>query len=690
VTGETVQIFDGNTFVVSAGNGDIEATMTDPYGLFANDTRFLSRWVLSIDGERLNPLAVDDHQYFECRFFLVPGVPMQYVDATLSVVRQRSVSQLLTERLIVLNHEQKPVEMIVRLDISCDFADVCEVKNAVTKRGVYESSFADGRLRVGYRRERFHRETVISTSAPAQFDGRGFSWTIRLDPQQDWYTDLCVEPIVFEASGRRLATRRAPGEGSRSGADVKRELDEWMQRAPSLDSDWGTLVTTYRRSLVDLAALRFVPLSSPTGRLPAGGLPWFMSVFGRDGLLTSLQVLPFFPELAATTLGVLGLAQGGRLDDFREEEPGKIPREIRYGESAAFQEQPHTPYFGSADSTPLYVVLLDEYERWTGDADLVRRLEPQARAALGWIDEYGDLMGNGYVSYLRRNAQTGLENQGWKESPEAISYRDGRVPSLLRATCELQGYAYDARVRGARLARQFWGDPGYADRLERQARDLKDRFDRDFWVEDGEYYALALDAEGGQVDALASNMGHLLWSGIVQPHRAQRVVAHLMGPRMFSGWGVRTLATGEGRYNPVGYHIGTVWPFDNSFIAWGLRSYGFKDEAARIAQGILEAAEYFQGRLPEAFAGYDRELTRYPVQYPTACSPQAWSTGTPLLLLRTMLGLEPRGRHLTADPALPGNVGWIGLLNVPGRWGRTDAFGRGRRVESNPGSVGPG
>jgi len=676
VNGEPVQILDGNTFVVSADNGDIAASETDPSGLFSTDTRFLSHWVLTVDGQRLSALGVDRFQYFQCRFFLVPGVPVQYVDPAVSVVRERAVSQFLNERLIVLNHEQEPTEVAVRLDVGCDFADMFEIRGAVTKRGICESSSEEGRLRFDYRRDNFHRETVISTSVPAQFDGRGFSWSVRLGPQQEWHTDLCVEPIVFEAGERPMTSRRAPDKQTRTTADLRRELDEWVAQAPRLDSDWGTLISTYRRSVVDLAALRYVPLSSPGQGVPAAGLPWFMGIFGRDSILTSLQSLPFFPELAANTMRILGLAQGTKLDDFREEEPGKILREIRYGESAAFQEQPHTPYFGAADSTPLYVVLLDEYERWTGDADLVRRLEPQARAALGWIDEYGDLMRNGYVSYRRRNEQTGVDNQGWKESADSVSYRDGRIPSPLRATCELQGYAYDAKVRGARLARQFWGDPGYAERLEREAADLKTRFDRDFWVQDGGYYALALDADGGQVDALASNMGHLLWSGIVQPHRARQVVEHLMGPRMFSGWGVRTLAVGEGRYNPVGYHVGTVWPFDNSFIAWGLRSYGFKDEAARIAQGMLEAAEFFQGRLPEAFAGYDRELTRYPVQYPTACSPQAWSTGAPLLLLRTMLGLEPLEDRLAADPALPPGVSWIGLLNVPGRWGRVDTFGR--------------
>jgi glycogen debranching enzyme len=305
-------------------------------------------------------------------------------------------------------------------------------------------------------------------------------------------------------------------------------------------------------------------------------------------------------------------------------------------------------------------------------------MEYEARAALNWIDEYADLQGNGYISYKRRNEKTGLENQCWKDSWDSISYADGRLPGFPRATCELQGYAYDAKMRGARLARTIWKDEAFADKLEKEAADLKRRFNRDFWVEDDEYFALALDENGDQVDALGSNIGHLLWSGIVEKSKAKAIARHLMGPRLFSGWGVRTLAEGEGRYNPIGYHVGTVWPFDNAFIAWGLRKYGFKDEAAQIAAGILDAAEFFDGRLPEAFGGYARSATKYPVQYPTACSPQAWSTGAPLLFLRTMLGLEPIGDHLVVDPALPVGIGHLELLDVPGRWGRVDAFGRGR------------
>ena len=409
-----------------------------------------------------------------------------------------------------------------------------------------------------------------------------------------------------------------------------------------------------------------------------------MTLFGRDSIITSLQVLPFLPELVPPTILMLAGLQGQRVDDFRDEEPGKILHELRYGETAGFEEQPHSPYYGSADSTPLFIILIDEYERWTGDAALVRKLEPQVRAALEWIDTYGDLLGTGYLWYQTRNPETGLQNQCWKDSWDAISYADGRLPGFPRATCELQGYAYDAKIRAARLARTFWNDPEFADELEREAADLKRRFDRDFWIADREYYALALDADGRQVDALTSNIGHLLWSGIVDESRAGKVVEHLLGPRLFSGWGVRTLAADEGRYNPIGYHVGTVWPFDNSIIAWGLWRYGFREEAGLLCDTMLAASRYFEGRLPEAFAGYARDLTDYPVEYPTACSPQAWSTGTPLLLLRVMLGLEPQGEHLIIDPAVPPGMGRVELLDIPGRWGMVDALGRSRGPEDQP------
>jgi len=676
MNGELVQILDGNTFVVSDSRGDIEASLTDPTGLFSFDSRFLSTWILTVDGQRLNPLSVDDLQYFESRFFLVPGTGTVYVDAKLSVIRRRAVGDGFHEELTILNHDEKPVDLKVRIDAASDFADLFEVKDALEKKGRYYARVDKGRrLLLGYEREAFGRQTAISATAPAKLDKKGLTFAVHIEPHGSWTTDLDVVTAAG-AGGTYVRPKYERGE-RRAQPNMERSLERWLKDAPRLESDSDPLKVTYRRSLVDLAALRFTPPVSGGHSLPAAGLPWFMTMFGRDSIFTSLQALPFTPELAATTLHALGDWQGSRIDDFRDEDPGRILHELRYGEMTAFEERPHSPYYGAADATPLYVVLLDEYERWTGDRRLVRELEREARAALAWIDDYADLMGNGYIWYQRRNEETGLENQCWKDSWDSISYRDGRIPGFPRATCELQGYAYDAKMRAARLARDIWKDPAFADEVERQAADLKRRFNRDFWVEDGEYFALALDTEGKQVDSLTSNNGHLLWSGIVDKAKAKKVAAHLMGPRLFSGWGVRTLAEGEGRYNPIGYHVGTVWPFDCSFIAWGLRRYGFKEEAAQIAAGILDAAEFFAGRLPEAFGGYERGVTKYPVQYPTACSPQAWSTGAPLLLLRTMLGLEPVGDHLIVDPELPPSIGLLALLDIPGRWGRVDAFARG-------------
>jgi glycogen debranching enzyme len=678
-----VKILDGSTFVVSDVSGDIEASLNDPSGLFAYDTRFLSTWVLTINGERLSALSVDDLEYFETRFFLVPGAGTVYVDSKLSVIRQRTVCNGFHEDLRITNHDNDPVALTIRLEAGCDFADLFEVKDALQKRGSYFTRSEDGRLVFAYRRETLSRSTEISPSLPCAIDEHGLTFEVTLGPDDTWKLGLDVTATILEtADGHETILAAQTPQQPKDMAD---NLARWLDEAPRLRSDWNPLERTYRRSLIDLAALRFSPISAGHRDFPAAGLPWFMAMFGRDSILTSMQVLPFKPELASATLRELGRRQGIRVDDFREEDPGKILHEMRYGEMSAFEERPHSPYFGTADATSLYVVLLDEYERWTGDSQLVREWELEARAALNWIDEYSDLQGNGYVSYKRRNEDTGLENQCWKDSWDSITYHDGTLPSFPRATCELQGYAYDAKIRGARLARLFWNDTAFAEKLERDAADLKRRFNQDFWIDEGEFFAIALDGEGRKVDSLTSNIGHLLWSGIVDEDKAEAIARHLMSEQMFSGWGVRTLSMGEACYNPIGYHVGTVWPFDNSFIAWGLRRYGFKEEAAQIAAGILEAAQYYDGRLPEAFGGYPRVMTKYPVQYPTACSPQAWSTGAPLLLLRTMLGLDPVGDRLLVDPALPDIIGHLEVLDIPGRWGHIDAFARGRINVSAPG-----
>ncbi|WP_431883316.1 amylo-alpha-1,6-glucosidase [Micromonospora gifhornensis] len=673
-----VRILDGNIFALSEDNGDMTFDPPSPSGFFVFDTRFLSTWRLTLDGEQLHPLAIHEPSYYEIRLFLVPGNPTHYVDAKVSIIRDRWISDSsFTERLTVLNHTCEPAEYVLRIDIDSDFAPIYNVvwPRATRLRG-YREVFED-RLRLGYRRERFHRATEVSTTEPAAVDNQGMTYRIQVDRQGRWSTTLTVRSLVLRPDGADVREQLGHTHGQ-VGTQLRHDLSRWLADAPRLHCDWQPLTTTYRRGLTDLAGLRFAPLAMPHETMLTAGLPWSATIVGRDAILTCYQTLPFVPRTAATTLQLLALDQGTVLDDFRDEEPGKILNEFRYGELAAFEERPQSPYFGGADVTPLFVVLLDEYERWTGDGQLVRDLEEAARAALHWIDEYGDIRGDGYLWYRRRNENSGAMNHCWKDSPEAICYRDGRLPGLPRATCELQGYAYDARRRGARLAREFWGDPAYADRLERQAEELKQRFNRDFWIEQGEYFALALGPDGDHVDALASNMGHLLWSGIVDESRAPAVARHLLGPQMFSGWGVRTLGTGQARYNPLGYHLGTVWPFDNALIAAGLRRYGFVAEAGIIAEGVIDAAQHFGGRMPESFAGYERALTRYPVPYPAANSPQASATGSTFLLLRTLLGLEPYGEHLVVHPAIPQRFGRIELLDIPGRWGRMDAIGNAR------------
>jgi glycogen debranching enzyme len=438
-----VRILEGSTFLVSDDRGDVETNPMVPTGMFSFDTRFLSTWVLTVNGERLQSLAVDNPQYFESQFFLVPGEPTHYVDAKISVIRHRSIGYRLGERLTVFNHDQDEADLDVRITAECDFADLVQ-RDVRDRAGRLYAKVEDGRLRLGYQRDEFQREVVISSSVPANVTDRSLSWRVRIGPQQEWSTHLDVEPLVRGAGGHHLRASLNAGSGP-DDRPPRQDLESWLARAPRLDTDWEPLAITYRRSLIDLAALRYSPLSLPRESLPAAGLPWYMSIFGRDSILTSMQALPFVPDLAHTTLRALAISQGTRLDDFREEEPGKILREFRYGESAAFEEQPHSPYFGAADSTSLFVVLMDEYHRWTGDDQLVRQFEPETRAALRWIDEYADLMGNGYVSYAQRNHESGVENQCWKENWDAISYQDGRLPGNPRATCELQGYAYDAR-----------------------------------------------------------------------------------------------------------------------------------------------------------------------------------------------------------------------------------------------------
>lgn len=657
-----VNILEGSTFMVSDVRGDVVPEDEQSSGLFFRDMRHLSRWEIRLNGRELEALSGDAIEYDQALFYLAEPTGTVYRNAQIGIVRARHIGGRLRERLEVSNYSGEPRSLEISILFAADFADLFEVKDQTPKAGSSHDRVGDGAVLLWYQRQDFRRETRI-TAPGAYCTDRSLTWRISLAAGQTWTGE--VDVAVGSDTPRPVPRRpRQP--------TMTADLNDWLDEAPRLDTEWDDLARTYRRSLIDLAALRFYPDGAGGASLPAAGLPWFMALFGRDSLITSYQALPFVPELCRTTLTALAARQATETDDFRDAEPGKILHELRHGELTHFHQWPQSPYYGTADATSLFLVVLDEYERWTGDVDTVRSLEPAARAAVDWLDHFSDSNHDGFVDYQTRNPTHGLVNQCWKDSWNSIVHPDGSLAALPRATCELQGYAYDARRRTARLARQVWHDADLAARLDRDADRLREAFDAAYWMPAQDCYALALDGHGEQVRTLASNAGQLLWSGIVRPERVAPLVARLLDDRLCSGWGVRTMASGQVPYNPMEYHNGTVWPHDNSLIVAGLTRYGARTEAAGLALGILQAAAHFGHRLPEALVGVARKESPVPIAYPSACLPQAWATGAPLLLLRALLDLQPSGDALAADPCLPDRFGSLRLSGIPGRWGRTD------------------
>jgi glycogen debranching enzyme len=388
-----------------------------------------------------------------------------------------------------------------------------------------------------------------------------------------------------------------------------------------------------------------------------------MTVFGRDTIITCLETMTLGPERGERALCALAGLQADSDDPAIEAEPGKIIHELRTGKTAA---EWFPRYYGSLDSTPLFLVLLSEHRRWTGDDTLANELQGHALAALRWLDEYGDRDGDGFLEYEQRGRR-GLENQSWKDSGDSQRFADGRLAAPPIAPCEVQGYAYDAKLRTAELSREVWGDEGLAERLEQEAAALAERFDEAFWLDErGGYYALALDGEKRPVDSLCSNIGHLLWSGIVPPERAGAVVERLLGDSLWTGWGIRTMSSADAGYNPIGYHLGTVWPHDVSLCAWGFARYGREEELGRLAEGLLAAAAALHHQLPEVFAGVGRNEAAFPIPYPTPCKPQAWAAAAPVLLLQLVLGLAPDAGEGTLVSTASSVPSWLGELELRG------------------------
>jgi glycogen debranching enzyme len=657
----------GRVFFLSDRLGDVLRENQSALGLYFRDTRFLSRFELTINETR--PIVL--HSSTERNYWQIVELsyPVTAVDPlgfetqeNVSVSRSRLVSQSLLEQIDVVNYGRDPRTIRLKLEFDADFLDVFQV------RGWMRQSMQPGQLqppKIGRNHVEFVyrgadavvRSTTIRFS-PAPEDLRANEASFEFTLAHNEAAGIAVEviPLIGEAAPPRHAFREARD-------DLERQYAQWRRRCTRYRTSHTTFTGFLDRALLDLRML----LSEDDGGALSidAGVPWFSALFGRDSLITAYECLGANPDLSWGVLRGLAALQGTKVDDWREEDPGKILHEVRVGELAGAGEIPHTPYYGSIDATPLWLVVLTYAYAWTGDLDAVRSLWPNALAALEWIDRYGDLDGDGYVEYRKRSPR-GLENQGWKDSRNAIVHPDGTRAEGPIALVEVQGYVYQAKYRLARLARDL-GDVDLAGRLEREAAQLKERFNRDFWMEGEGYYALALDGGKKQVTTITSNPGHGLWSGIIDEGKAARVARRLLGTGLSSGWGIRTLASKQGAYDPLGYHTGTVWPHDNALIAHGLRMYGFDGEALKLIDQLIAAGAHFpMARFPELFCGFSRDDVPLPVEYPVACRPQAWSSGAPLLMLRTYAGMTadaPDGKLYIVRPRLPE---WLERCEVMG------------------------
>ncbi len=656
---------EGSSFCISSPNGDIHPE--HPHGLFVLDTRILSRWTVAVNGQPLEPLAAETKEPY--RTLIICRVPRAdgYADSPLVVERLREVGAGIQEQITIRNYPMKQAECLISMQVDADFADLFEVKEARIQRQWEETRHVEGdslAIRAAWQDT---RKGIIVHAPGADVTLSTLTYSVAINAHSQWSTILTVVPSTDATSPPPPSFIHADGDGL-SPSDRRRR--EWVARIPVLHMGNRSIERTLRRSYDDLGALRIEDPNHSDRVMVAAGAPWFMTLFGRDSLWASLMALPVDPSLALGTLQTLADRQGSVVDVMSEEEPGKILHEVRLDVSSGLSLGGKSVYYGSVDATPLFVVVLGAVSRWGFARETITALLPHADRALAWIRDYGDKDGDGFVEYERLNPQ-GLQNQGWKDSWDGISFADGTLAEGPLALCEVQGYVYDAYMARSWMAYDA-GDATLAAELAQRAAQLKKQFNEQFWMPERGYYAIALDGKKRQVDACASNMGHCLWVGIVDEDKAPLVVERLMSPEMFSGWGVRTLASDMGAYNPASYHNGSVWPHDNAIIQAGLMRCGFVTEAQRISTALLEAAEYSDGRLPELFCGFSRNVMSEPVPYPTACSPQAWAATSPILLVTSLMGYDTHVSRggLWMDPALPDSYGDLHITNAPLAGGR--------------------
>jgi glycogen debranching enzyme len=662
-----VAIHHGQSVLVSEPDGQIN--WPSEKGLYFYDTRVISSWAIYANGEPWTLLNGGAITHYASRTYLtnrsIPTADGIIPSRTLGLVVSRMINGGVHEDLDLTNNGMQRVRFQLEIALRCDFADIFEVKsNKIVRRGriTTDWSHTEQRLRTSYRNADFARAVTI---APAQGEPSGtyangrLSFEINLAPGETWH---CCLLYTLEDGDRSFS---APHECASDHQKTyhAETLSDWLGSVLKIRTSNEEFYRLYRQALEDMAALR-LPIAGTDHKvfLPAAGMPWFVAPFGRDSLIVSMQNILIYPDFARGSLDILGSLQAKVEDDYRDAEPGKILHEMRYGELAHFKLIPHTPYYGTADATPLYLITLHAAWRATGDMDLLRRHIETAEGCLSWIDRYGDRDGDGFQEYQTRSP-AGYENMAWKDSGDSVVYPDGSLVKGPKALCELQGYVYDAWLRMSEIFEAL-DKPDRARELRAKAANLFKRFNEVFWDEELGFYAFALDGDKKKILTIALNAGHCLWSGIAPPKRAARVVERLMAPDMWSGWGIRTLSAENPAFNPYNYQTGSVWPHDNAIIALGFKRYGFGLEAARIARDISEAASHFlSNQLPELYTTIERDERSFPVQYLGANVPQAWAAGSVFALLQAILGFvpdAPRGK-LHVDPLLPA---WLPDLTV--------------------------
>jgi glycogen debranching enzyme len=658
--GQRVTLVEGSAFVISSTGGEISPEA--PEGLFFRDTRFLSRLAMRVNGEPVEALASAVPDPYSATFVSRARPRPGLADSPVMIERRRYVGRGMREDVLVRNFGAEPAYCALEVLYGADFADLFAVKEGRVPPGDDSAPDHDGSAVVFRHKSGSHRRSLrVSFSEAPVLDGQIARWEAIIPSKGTW--SVCQQ-FSCGIDGEEIEPRWLCGQPVARAKPAER-MAAWRRSIPVVDTDHDGLRTVVARSAEDLGALRIFDPDYPERTVVAAGAPWFMTLFGRDSLITAWMALIVDPELALGTLQTLARFQGTEVRPYNEEEPGRILHEMRFGEASSLSLGGGTIYYGTADATPLFVMLLGELRRWGLAREAVDELLPHADRALDWISKFGDRDGDGYVEY-QRTSDRGLRNQGWKDSADAVRFADGRLAEPPIALAEVQGYTY-----GAYLARAFFaaeaGDVALSTELRARAAELKAAFNRDFWLEDRGYLAMGLDRDKKPIDALASNMGHCLWTGILDADKADLVAKKLLSADMFSGWGIRTLAASMVGYNPISYHCGSVWPHDNAIIAAGLMRYGYVREAQRVIMAVVDAAMAQGGRLPELYSGLERMEQPLVVPYPTASSPQAWAAASPLLMVRTLLRLDPwvpRGK-VWLHPALPEQIGRLYVGRIP-------------------------